>query len=155
MTLRSLVGAAFVAVTGAGTARAAAEGEWMAGVSAGVAGAEQGAGWAAALEAAHGLTDSWGLRAAAELALPAGERRVGLNAGVVFAWDVVRYVPFAELGASYAHDGAHALGPQAGLGVEYLLGPRWALGLVARAAYVVGGNSSWAVTGALRLARLF
>jgi len=60
-----------------------------------------------------------------------------LSLGATYSLDVVRWVPFVDLGLSLADlrgGGASSqrLGPQVGLGAEYLLSDRWTLAALAR-----------------------
>jgi hypothetical protein len=126
----------------------------------------------ASIEAAMGLSDSWAARGGASFVwLPkqasAGADRVTtLSLGATYSFDVLRWVPFLDLGISLADrrgDGVsvQSLGPEAGLGVEFLLSRRWTLALLARFDYLAlrlhgpGGSSPWLGCAGLRLGRVF
>lgn len=56
-----------------------------------------------------------------------------LEGGGVVALDVLRWVPWVELGAGAGRSaGRTGFLLRGGLGVDYLLGPNWAVGLAAR-----------------------
>jgi len=129
-------------------------------------------GMQAGIEAAIGVTDAWAGRAGVSSSwqpspAPGGPRHVSaLSLGMTYAIDVVRWVPFLDLGLSLADlrgNGANSqrLGPQVGLGVEYLLSPRWTLAALARFDYFAlrlresGGTRPWWASAGLRLARVF
>jgi hypothetical protein len=134
----------------------AAEREWQAAGSLDAALARADGRWTAGggfgLEGRYGLTDAFAARAeldgswhptSADGGRPGGTVRVGgLTAGLGWALDVLRFVPFAELGlALQALGGAVAerrvdLGLEAGAGLEYLLDRRWSLGLALRARWL-------------------
>lgn len=135
-------------------AYAASEGQWevgagvgyaLASVPEGVEGAWRSGGLLG-LEAQRGLSDSWALRAGAGFSLhPASDagtaRAVGGSAGVTYSVDVLRVVPFGELGAAFltvvGPDGRRqGLGFEGGLGATYFLSRRWTVALVGRAAYL-------------------
>lgn len=128
---------------GLGPMRAAAvgHGETQASILAGLgrlAGAEEGLGIAGGLEVERGLSDSWAARLQAGAGLHDGVRAALVAAGATWAFDVVRVVPFVELGVSVMDargEGVRArqdLGLHGGLGAQYLLARRWALAAVAR-----------------------
>jgi hypothetical protein len=126
----------------------------------------------AGVEATMGLTDTWAGRAAlsnswqpeAPSARPGHVTAVSL--GATYSLDVVRWVPFVDLGFSLVDlrgDGTSSqrLGPQVGLGVEYLLSRRWTLAALARfdtfALRLRGSGSPhpWLACAALRIGRVF
>jgi hypothetical protein len=86
--------------------------------------------------------------------------------GATYSLDVVRWVPFVDLGFSLADlrgGGASSqrMGPQVGLGAEYLLSRRWTLAALARFDFFalrLSGHGSaypwWACAG-LRVGRVF
>lgn len=145
--------------------------EWQASAAAGVVVSSPGAGErttgvGAGLEIARGITDSWAARA--EIAGSA--RSLAGAAGITLAIDVVRVIPFLDLGLAAAAqegptDGTRGdLGLQGGAGVEYLLTRRWALAALARFHYLpieLGGSrppdgaTPWLLTAGLRLGRVF
>jgi opacity protein-like surface antigen len=153
---RALPLVAAVAVLACGRlAGATAEGEWMAAVSAGYAvvraeGRRPGGG-RVELEIQRGITDAWSARVglgaslhviAAEGAEPASRlRATSLSAGFTYAVDIVRVVPFLDLGvgllsvSGQSQDSRRALGVEVGLGAEYLLTRRWTLALLGRYQY--------------------
>ena len=157
---------------------AASEGEWEAGASAAAASLRDDGRWAPGLqlglEGQRGLTELWSLRLgvmgslhAVDATAGAGGRPSGMartavaSAGLVYALDVFRVVPFAELGASFWHltgraagSGAHA-GYEASLGASYLLDPRWSLAAALRFQHApIGGGSPLILSVGLRLSRL-
>lgn len=157
-------------------AHAAGQGEKQMSASVGFALAGDGArarsGIQAGIEAAMGLTDAWAGRAAVTTSwqpaqLPAGLRHVtALSLGLTYALDAVRWIPFVDMGLTVADlrgNGASSqrLGPQVGIGVEYLLSRRWALAALARFDYFAlrlneaGGTRPWWTCAGLRLGRVF
>jgi len=157
-------------------ARAAGAGERQISASVGfaLAGGDDGGrpGIQAGVEAAMGLTDAWSGRVAASSSWqpdPASGSAAHLTVaslGMTYSLDVVRWVPFVDLGLSLADlrgDGASSqrLGPQVGLGVEYLLVRRWTLAALARLDYFAlrlrgfGGTYPWLGCAALRIGRVF
>ena len=126
-------------------------------------------GMQAGVESTFGFSDAWaGRMAVASSWHPSGSPRhvTALSLGAVLSLDVVRLVPFLNLGFSLADlrgDGASSqrLGPQVGLGVEYLLSPRWTLAALASFDYFVlrlrgpGGVHPWWACAALRVGRVF
>ncbi|MDX2021749.1 MAG: hypothetical protein SF187_16030 [Deltaproteobacteria bacterium] len=131
---------------------AAAEEEWQFGVSAGGARvAADGAsplGAIVGVDAQYGFNDAWAARAAVEAAWL--ERvnqdavvRVGHAAlGITYSLDVLRLLPFVEgsvcvlgVGGGVA-DKRSDVGLQVGLGADYLLNPRYSVGLIGRYTYL-------------------
>jgi hypothetical protein len=129
-------------------------------------------GMQAGVEAALGLTDTWAGRAAVSGSWQPspgsdGPRHVtALTLGGTYSLDVLRWVPFLDLGFSLADlrgNGASSqrLGPQVGLGVEYLLSRRWTLAALARFDYFalrLAGPASgqpWWASAAIRVGRVF
>jgi hypothetical protein len=152
-------------------ARAVGEDERQLALLAGAARLDDGsAGLLGRIEGQFGLSDVLALH----LALGASwhsrtggtARATGLAAGVTYALDVLRVVPFFEGGLAIVDqrggDRAARLdaGAEVGLGGEYLLDRRWAVALVGRFAYLPlplsgsGGAASF-LTLALRLGRMF
>jgi hypothetical protein len=130
-------------------ARAAGEDEWQASVRLGGANKNGSptASWglAGALDLEYGLTDSWSLRASAGTlshpvpavmdVSPAGSLRATTGlAGVTYTFDVLRLVPYLELGLGLVYWSGvgiqdHAtFAAEAGIGADYLLTPNWAIG---------------------------
>jgi len=166
-----------------GPARAA-EGEGLLALGAGYAAARADGRWAHGgdlqLEGQYGLDDAWSVRAglsaglhpvSAEGARPEGRvQRTTLAAGVVYALDVLRVVPYVHLGLAVQNlggavaDGRTDAGFDLAVGADYLLDRRWSLGLVARGQIFLlplagergafGGTPS-ALGVALRLGRAF
>jgi hypothetical protein len=137
-----------------------------------LAGDDDGAhpGMQASIEAAMGLTDAWAGRAAVSSSWQAasgGPRYVTeVSLGAGYSLDVVRWVPFLDLGFSLADlrgNGASSqrLGPQVGLGVEYQLSRRWTIAALAHFDYFalrLAGSSDthpWWARAALRIGRVF
>jgi hypothetical protein len=169
--------AALVAVCALpGPALAAGEGEKQAGFGVGSAlvgaGQEVHAGIRAEAEAALGLTDSWAGRAGASYAflpdLPAGSQRhlTTLSLGATYSLDVLRWIPFVDLGLTLADlrggsANSQYMGPQVGVGVDYLLKRGWSLAALARFDYLAlrlhgaGESRPWVTTIGFRLGRIF
>jgi hypothetical protein len=143
-----LLGAVLAGVLGSGrVARAQAPGEWVAGLSAGGAGLRVDDRWRQGLqfgvEGRYGLADFWALRGAAHFGWHPEQNgppvvppvKTGTAAfGMVYAWDVLRWVPFGEAGlatslirGSAAQSSVFA-GVQLGGGVNYLVDRQWAVG---------------------------
>jgi len=129
-------------------------------------------GMQAGVEAAIGLTDTWAARGAVSLSWQPGHASDGprelttVDLGATYSLDVVRWVPFLDLGLSLAdlrggRDSAQRLGPQVGLGAEYLLSRRWTLAAFARFDYLAvrlagpGGSQPWLACAGLRLGWMF
>jgi hypothetical protein len=162
----------------------AAEGELLLAAGGAYAGARADGRWAHGgqlqVEGQYGLDDAWSVRAGLELGLhgteadgvrPGGRaRRTAVAAGVVYALDVLRVVPYAQLGLAVQNLGGAVSdartdgGFDLALGADYLIDRRWALGLVLRAQLFplplggerghFGGTPSVLAAG-LRLARGF
>ena len=130
------------------------------------------AGVQAGMEAAIGLSDSWAARGGARFAWQPTQAYTGstqvsaLSLGATYSLDIVRWVPFLDLGVSLADwrgngISLQSLGPQAGLGVELLLSRRWTLATLARLDYLVlrlsgpAGAHPWLGWIGLRLGRVF
>jgi hypothetical protein len=130
-----------------------------------------GGGLGGRLEARYGVTDAWsvwGALASSFHPIDDGTMRASTGSlGATFALDVLRVVPFAELGLSFADvdlggagTGAQrGLGGELALGAEYLLDPRWSLAAVARYQYfpvqLAGTARPGLFTVGLRLGRAF
>ena len=157
-------------------ARATGSGEKQVSASVGfsLAGGDDRAspGMQAGVEATMGVTDTWSARVAVSSSwqpepAPGGPRHLtAASLGTTLSLDVVRWVPFLDLGFSVADlrsAGASSqhLGPQAGLGTEYLLSRRWTLAALARFDYLAlrlrgpGGSHRWWACAAFRIGRVF
>ncbi len=95
-------------------------------------------GFDAALAARLSLASSWHPVAATEAA-PAGTLRASTAmVGMTYTVDVLRWVPVFHFGFGFVNTGGTAqardlrLGGEAGIGVDYLLSRKWALGILAR-----------------------
>jgi hypothetical protein len=126
----------------------------------------------ASIDAAIGFTDTWAGRGAVSSSWQPQAGSDGphyvtaISLGAVYSLDVVRWVPFLDLGFSLAdlrgnRTSSQRLGPQAGLGVEYQLSRRWTLAALARFDYFAlrlagpGGTHPWWACAGLRLGRVF
>jgi hypothetical protein len=132
-------------------------------------GVEAAGGALARLEGAYGLTDTLALHAALGGSWHARSggtvSTLGVVAGVTYALDVLRVVPFFEGGVAFLGQGGPGpgrsdLGLEGGVGGEYLLDRYWALALVARAMVLPlrlsgSGGTPSLLTLALRLGRTF
>jgi hypothetical protein len=129
-------------------------------------------GMQAGVEAMIGVTDAWAGRAAVsgswqpDSASGSPRHVTALSLGATYSLDVVRWVPFVDLGFSLADlrgGGASSqrLGPQVGMGVEYLLSRRWTLAALAHFDFFAlrlggsGGAYPWWVCAGLRVGRVF
>jgi hypothetical protein len=127
-------------------------------------------GLQASVEIGLGLSDSWAGRGGVSMAWQPGHagglsQVTTIQLGMTYSLDVVRWVPFVELGISLADlrgDGASSqrLGPQVEAGIEYLLSRRWTLAAFGRFDYLALGLSGsaghpWLVASGLRLGWLF
>jgi hypothetical protein len=129
-------------------------------------------GMQAGVEAMMGFTDAWAGRAAVsgswqpESASGSPHHVTAVSLGATYSLDVVRWVPFVDMGLSLADlrgGGASSqrLGPQVGLGAEYLLSRRWTLAALARFDFFAlrlagsGGNHPWWACAGLRVGRVF
>ena len=174
----SVLLAALLVLIRADPAAALDEDEWLA--AAGLAGAalrtggEFRPGVAGTLEVQRGLTDLWAARGGVGLDgfdLGAGHWRqdLSLTLGAALAFDVLRTVPFAELGLVLAFVDLGGDRPESGAcagfevaaGADYLLDQSWALGLVVRGRglpLALGGQgdgAGWSLAASVRLARRF
>ncbi len=91
------------------------------------------------LELQHGVTDVVAGRAALSAGRWLAEARrtdMTLTLGAAFAYDVLRIVPFFDIGVTgiyaLADEDGSALGLETGLGADYLLDRWWSVGLSAR-----------------------
>jgi hypothetical protein len=142
-----------IAVAGMAPAPAGAVGEGERQVSLGLGfalAADGGArpGMQAGLEGALGLSDAWAARLGADCSFHPGSaseprrRFTTATLGATYALDVVRVVPFADVGLTFADlrtsgaDSRQRLGPQVGIGAEYLLSRHWSLAALARFEYL-------------------
>jgi hypothetical protein len=133
-----------------------------------------GGGWLAGaggplfrVEGQYGLSDVLALHGAVGASWHGGGDvlATAATAGVTYALDVLRVVPFFEGGLAFLDQRGVApartgLGLEAGLGGEYLLDRRWALALVGRLAYLPlrlagRGDAPTLLALALRLGRTF
>lgn len=161
------------------TARALGEEEWLASATLGGGlvrgGGASGAGGGVGLELAHGLTDLVAVRGAVALermGLPAragapaqGTNAFALVAGAAAAFDVLRTVPFVEIGLALDHvvAGAHAgtrTGVELGVGADYLMDRDWSVGAAVRSRFLPlvlgdGAGQIWSFGGVVRISRRF
>jgi len=121
----------------------------------------------------RGLSDAWALRLGLQAAvLPASQGHktgtlLSQAAGVTWAFDVVNWVPFLDLGVVVAdvrgggYQASQRLGSQAGLGVDYLVSRHTFLSFLGRVDYfplrLAGAHEPQAtlLTFVLHLARTF
>jgi hypothetical protein len=162
--------------TGTRRADAVGEGERQLAGTLGFAITRDGAtrpGVQGAVEGALGISDSWAAHAALDSSIHPGTdvqpRRVftALTLGFTYAFDVLRFVPFLDLGLTVAdvrasgRDARQKLGPQAGIGVEYLLSRHWTLAGLGRVEYLglrLAGDTEpqpWRLVAGVRLGRVF
>ena len=178
--------ALIVALLAPATARAVGEDEWQLSTRLGIGDLHidnrSPFGPVAALELEHGMTDAWALRLMAGDSAhsvdarmadhaPGGWARVtSLLAGLTYTFDVLRMVPYAQLAIGYVRfDGAvkiqrSEIAGELGLGADYWLTRRWALGGVMQYLFApvdlfehLGqlGQSPFAFSLAVRASRLF
>ena len=124
------------------------------------------------IEAMMGFSDAWAGRAAVSGSWQPGSASgsfrhlTAISLGATYSLDVVRWVPFVDLGFTLADlrgDSASSqrLGPQVGLGAEYLVSRRWTLAALARFDLFAlrlagsGGTHPWWACAGLRLGRVF
>lgn len=98
------------------------------------------------IDGRHALTDTLSLGAALASTWfdnsPFNTRIVTASTGITVAWNVLRWVPFAELHAAVAAgdewemDTAVRLGGELSAGVEYLIDRRWSLAAASRLLYL-------------------
>jgi hypothetical protein len=105
---------------------------------------ESAVGAAAEIRLLRGLTDAWSARLGLQASLlPASDGRKAASVlsqavGVTWAVDIVKLVPFLDLGLLVAdvrgggHEASQRLGVQAGLGVDYLVSRRTVVSLLGR-----------------------
>lgn len=95
-------------------------------------------GVGAAAQVSYGLTDTWALQVLGGVTTQPGEPGTSLlwhaSAGVVYALDVVRVVPYFEAAVGIAGLATDAgagpnLGALVGLGADYEINRRWSVGL--------------------------
>ncbi|HEY2902986.1 MAG TPA: outer membrane beta-barrel protein [Polyangia bacterium] len=183
---RPLTAALLVVLLAPAAARAAGEDEWQLSARLGIGDLHiddrSPFGPVAAVEVERGFTDAWALRLMlsesahsvdARMAdhAPGGWARVSsLLAGVTYTFDVLRLVPYAQLGAGFVRfDGAvkqprMELAGELGLGADYWLTKRWAVGGVLQYLFTpvdlfehLGelGQSPFAFSLSVRASRLF
>jgi hypothetical protein len=105
------------------------------------------------IDGEYGLTDAWAVRLSGSISqhdvsedpaagLPGGTiNAYGIFAGLTYALDVLRLVPYFEAGlglltvSGAVREPHRALGMQVAAGADYLLGPRWSVGGVAEYTY--------------------
>ena len=149
--LLSAVGAVLALATGAPRARAAAgEDEWQVSARLGLGDVDLGGhaplGGVAGVDLEYGLSDAWAVRGALGTGLhpvdarpkdqvPGGTARTTTALiGVTYTFDVLRLVPYVQTGvgvinfAGAVKSPGTALDAELGLGADYLLTRRWALG---------------------------
>ena len=186
---RTLTAVLLVALLAPATARAVGAEEWQLSARLGIGDlhidGRSPLGFVGALELEYGFSDAWAARfMAAESAhsvdevmtpmmptLPGGWARVtSLLGGVTYTFDVLRMVPYAQLGIGFVRfDGAvkttrTELAGELGLGADYWLTRRWAIGGVLQYLFApvdlfehLGelGQSPFAFSLTVRASRLF
>jgi hypothetical protein len=146
-----LATAALAAGLAAAPARAEDAGQWVIGASGGGEALRADQRWRPGLqlgaEARRGLSEAWALRGGLHFGWHPAEDdadafppvKTGTAAlGVLYAWDVLRVVPYAEAGMvltlirGAVSQSSVIAGVQLGGGVDYLLDLQWSLGGVLR-----------------------
>jgi outer membrane scaffolding protein for murein synthesis (MipA/OmpV family) len=139
-----------LAATAPAARAAAGEDEWQLSARLGLASVDVDGrsplGELAGADLEYGITDAWALRlsvgtgfhpvdAVAETSLPKGTVRTNMAlAGVTYTIDVLRLVPYIEVGVGVINFGGAVLTPgttldaELGLGADYLVTRHWALG---------------------------
>jgi Outer membrane protein beta-barrel domain len=129
-------------------------------------------GMQAGIEAMMGFTDAWAGRAAVSGSWQpdsaAGTLRhvSAVSLGATYSLDIVRWVPFVDMGFSLADlrgggSSSQRLGPQLGFGAEYLLSRHWTLAALARFDFLAlrlagsGGGRPWWLCAGVRIGRVF
>jgi len=129
-------------------------------------------GMQAGVEAMMGFSDAWAGRAAVSGSWQPDSAKgtlrhvTAVSLGAIYSLDIVRWVPFVDLGFSLADlrgggSSSQRLGPQVGLGAEYLLSRRWSLAALARFDFLAlrlagsGGGQPWWLCAGLRVSRVF
>jgi hypothetical protein len=149
------------------SALAVEEGEWQLSLTGAYGrlrvGGQDGDGGLGRVAGHYGLTDAWSVRgelASSWHSFPGGTKRASeLAAGVTYAIDVVRVIPFVDAAVA----GVNLGGPHGrwdlGLGGEYLIDRRWSVAAVARYEHYVLAPSAESRPGlisvGLRLAYVF
>jgi len=158
-----------LAIAAAPRPAAADEDDWQLAARAGVASIvidhREPLGVRAALDGQYGLTDAWAIRLTGSLAAMdvSANKNAGLPGGTIWAYsgmagvawtmDVLRLLPTFEVGlAMLGATGAvvkprRAIGMQAALGADYLLGPRMSIGAIAEYIFAPFDLISNALTG--------
>jgi hypothetical protein len=166
MLLRALI-VGLTMVTLSPAAWALDEGQWQVGVAAeAAAGFDDGVfpGGGGRLDGRYGITDalSAGVAVGSVWWSRHGHttRVSSASGGLTLAFDVLRTVPFVSLGVAAADVGGDlSLGGELNAGAEYLLDPKWSLGLIGRLQWfplrLTGDARVGLVTLGLRLARTF
>jgi hypothetical protein len=135
-----------------------------------------------ALDVEYGITDAWAGRLSIGSSLHPvdANMKAGLSGGRVlttaallgatYTFDVLRLVPYAEGGIGLVRFGGAvveprlALAAELGVGADYLLAPRWAVGASFQYLFVPAdlfsdvmnlGNSPFAFSASLRASRIF
>jgi hypothetical protein len=171
MLPRALALAGLVLLTAPGTALALDEGQWQLGITAELAmGVDHKVylGGGGRLEGRYGISDAlsaWTALGLVQLPMQSYSARVGsVGGGLTLAYDVLRIIPFVSLGlaAVDAHRSRSALllGGELDAGAEYLLDPRWSVGLLGIVQYCpleISGERRGLTTASLglRLAHTF
>jgi hypothetical protein len=175
--------------TAGGTARAAGEAEWQLSMRLGAANVSLGSidprapwGMGGALDLEYGISDAWAARVSIggslhpvtpdmKTGLPAGEvTATTALAGVTYTFDVLRLVPYAELGLGFVRFGGavsqphSTLATELGIGADYLLTRRWACGVSFQYLFAPGdllsnamnlGSSPYTFSATFRASRIF
>jgi hypothetical protein len=105
------------------------------------------------LLARQGVTDGLSLRLQGGVSADADHAAYWGGAGLTYAWDTLRWVPFVDAGVVVGGSSEVAIGGSAEVGVEYLLGPHWTVAAVARG-WLLTRDSS-ALTALLRIGYVF
>jgi hypothetical protein len=168
------------------TARAAGEGEWQlsARLGGGTVSIDGRSPWGpeAAFDLEYGITDAWAARVSVggslhpvdadmKAHLPGGNvNATTALAGVTYTFDVLRLIPYGEVSVGLVRFGGAVtnphttLGSELGLGADYLLSRRWAVGLSFQYLFAPAdllnnamqlGGSPFAFSGTLRGSWLF
>jgi Outer membrane protein beta-barrel domain len=172
-----------------GTARAAGEAEWQLSMRLGAANVSLGSidprapwGMGGALDLEYGITDAWAGRISIggslhpvspnmQSGLQAGEvTATTALVGVTYTFDVLRLVPYAEIGLGLVRFGGavnqprSTLASELGVGADYLLTRRWACGVSFQYLFAPGdlvsnamdlGSSPYTFSATLRASRIF
>jgi len=182
----AVVVAMATALAGERPARAAGESEWQlsARLGGGTVSIDNRSPWGAtgAVDLEYGITDAWAARASVGFSLNPVDANPKANLpggkvntttallGLTYTFDVLRLVPYGEVSFGFVRFGGAVSKPHStfaselGLGADYLVTRRWALGvsfqyLFAPADLISNamelGNSPFAFSGTLRGSWLF